>query len=385
MIAALARLAYVQPAAAAAPCPPQGQTSAYCSLAAYPHALCNDGSPGIYHIRLSTTGSTSWLFFLEGGGACDDEVSCKNRRMTMKKATSSSPWVANAEGILSARPASNPDFADANAVEVHYCSSDFWSGKKSSRAAFLPGNAGTGWNFQGRAIAAAALINVMRNAPTFPAATRILFSGSSAGGIGIALTYNDLSPMLPAGLPASMAMDAGFTLPIDGFSADMPPTYMLGFSKGLQILASGRALWRGRGDSACVSQMGNVLACYLSGTLVNAGFYGKTPLFVAEAEADTAQLRDDGWSYASPLPPAQQVYLTAFAAAMTDELQAVPARYGVYAPRALTHELFLSDAIFTGVQGFPAPHNHTTPQQALGAWYRAVSPVPRLFGDMPLP
>ena len=372
-------------AASAQTCPPQGTTSAFCSLTAYPDALCNDGSAGVYHIRLSKTGNTAWLFYLEGGGECNDVTSCNTRRMTMKNNTSASPWVANSAGILSTSTSSNPDFATANVVEVHYCSSDYWSGGKTRTAAFKPGNADTGWDFQGRAIATAALTNVMANSGIFSAATRILFTGSSAGGIGIALTYNDLSPMLPVNLPRSMAVDAGYTLEIDGFDAKAQPNYMLGYSKGDQLLTLGQALWQGHGDASCVSQMGNVLACYLSGMLINSGFYKNIPVFVAEAEADTAQLHDEGWTHNSPLTTAQETYLNEFATAMRNELEAVPTAYGVYAPSVLAHELFLTDAEFGGAQEFPAPYNQTTPQQALSAWYNAVAPIPRLFGDMPLP
>ena len=372
-------------APAPTPCPAPGQTTAYCPLTAYPLAKCNDNTPATYHIRLSPTASPLWLFYLEGGAECNDEPSCKARRQKSKTLTTATNWQANAGGILSPNPTTNPDFANANTIQVHYCSSDFWSGNKQRTTSFLSGNATTGWNFQGRAIATAALANVIATAPNFANAKHILFAGSSAGGIGIALTFNDLAPMLPAKLRKSLAIDAGYTLQIKGFSAEAPPRYALAYSPGVDLLKAGHTLWQGHGDTACVAQQGNVLACYLSGALVNAGAYGNTPVFVAEAEADTAQLFDSGWKYSSPLSTPEQTYLHEFAAAMAAELQQSPTQTAIYAPSLLTHEFFTSDTLFNTGQAFPAPANQTTPRQALHAWFRTEAPPPRLFGTAPLP
>ena len=70
------------------------------------------------------------LFCLSGGWICHDEASCSGRASRESYRMSSDRWpsVKAVGGILSADPAENPHFAEANHVFVPYCSSDAWSG-----------------------------------------------------------------------------------------------------------------------------------------------------------------------------------------------------------------------------------------------------------------
>ena len=63
--------------------------------AQYPYARCLDGSPSGLYLRRSpaaptATASTSWLFMLDGGGACTHEEDCVAR--SKGKLGSSKGW-----------------------------------------------------------------------------------------------------------------------------------------------------------------------------------------------------------------------------------------------------------------------------------------------------
>ena len=47
-----------------------------------PGAQCLDGSFGGYHYAPATTRNDTWVFYLEGGGECASESSCKYQRDT---------------------------------------------------------------------------------------------------------------------------------------------------------------------------------------------------------------------------------------------------------------------------------------------------------------
>ena len=118
------------------------------SLAQYPLAVCNDGTPGGYYISESSTGSTEWVVYrahprlhvhsssllltpppcaVEGGMWCWSVTSCAQRFSASPFEMSSQKWPHNATlgGIFSAPLDSklNP-WAHANKVYVGYCSSD---------------------------------------------------------------------------------------------------------------------------------------------------------------------------------------------------------------------------------------------------------------------
>ncbi len=98
----------------------------------YPEALCADGTPGGYILREGFgPGAQRLVVALQGGGYCADNGDCGKRSKSListkglKSGRSHGPTL---DGILSADQAVNPDFYDATAVRVLYCSSDFWTG-----------------------------------------------------------------------------------------------------------------------------------------------------------------------------------------------------------------------------------------------------------------
>src|SRR5262249_28603122 len=85
--------------------------------AVHRHAVCNDGSPGVYYFRPgSGSGVNRWVIFLAGGGFCYDVTTCQLREIfTPGYMTSTDkPPSVTVPGILSDLQGPNPDFYNAN-------------------------------------------------------------------------------------------------------------------------------------------------------------------------------------------------------------------------------------------------------------------------------
>jgi hypothetical protein len=353
-------------------------------LSAYPAALCNDGTPGAYYFRKSNTGSTKWLFYLEGGEECHDDKTCTKTANNSPNLVSSSLWsVKKPQGIISPNKNDNPTFYSANIVQVHYCSSDYWSGAKAATTTFTSSNADSGWNFLGRAIALAALQDLAAQDATtgFSAATDILFAGSSAGGLGIVYNLNDLLPYAPAAAHRLLAVDAGFSLQIDGFAPTAPPTYMTTSDPLATIITDGMSFWNGHGDTPCAQAAMTqqaASACFQTSMLL-AGGYIPIPAFIAQSELDTDQLSQHYWKGTVTQDTAHMTYATEFADAMKASLQATAPVNSVFAPQRLNHVMFTENSQFDYQEMFPGMTE--SPSMALGAWYAQPTQAFGLYGD----
>ncbi len=180
-------------------------------------ARCNDGSPAEMRVSLSPSGSRTWIFHLQGGHVCDDVAfSCATRAADHPGLTGTSTLAADgrlgrisATGVFDARAALNPAFHDANKVYVGYCSSDGFSGARK----FPRGTSAGPWFFSGRHIVRASLqILIQRfGLDDSDAETAVLFSGTSAGGMGVLANAH----MVRRHLPATSSRDA-VRLLVDG-------------------------------------------------------------------------------------------------------------------------------------------------------------------------
>ncbi len=166
-------------------------------------ARCNDGSPFTFRLRLSRTGSRTWVFALRGGGLCDDHaLPCWTRK---RELTTAPPQIDRelfrpddkTGGVFLRDAAVNPAFASANHVFGPYCSSDAWSGARTERVATT--GSPDGWFFAGRLNARALLEAVIAayglddTAPD----TRVLWAGESAGCVGALATADLAATALP--------------------------------------------------------------------------------------------------------------------------------------------------------------------------------------------
>jgi len=159
-------------------------------------AKCRDGSsPGIA-INPSSD-SNKLMIFLQGGGACFNATTCAGNPSSFAAADFTAlDVVCDSEGahgcasvnagILDRTNPANP-VKDWNFVFVPYCTGDVHGGNNPTGT--VAGVAGT-QQFVGYASMG---LYVARLVPTFPATTRVLLTGVSAGGFGSVAAYGPVS------------------------------------------------------------------------------------------------------------------------------------------------------------------------------------------------
>jgi len=383
-LAILAGSGKLAAAAAAGKAHPGDTAQTIFLLSAYPNAICNDGTPGAYYFRKSQDGSTKWLFYLEGGQQCHDDTSCmKNRTQFMIRTTSTGWTVPSPGGILSPVQSDNPALWDANTVEVHSCSGDVWSGDKVATTAFMPGNADSGWYFEGRAIAVAAIMDLAaRNQDTgFLSATDIVYSGSSGGALGVTYTLHDLKPHAPAGATARLAIDAGFSLQFDMFDHKAPPDYTDPENPYTEILTAGIPFWNGHGDKICAQRavtLTDQITCYDTSALLASDSFS-LPTFIAQSQLDTNQLSKHKWGGPVYADTPHTTYATEWVNATMTALMATGPHRVVFAPQREMHTMFVGNGQFGNPEQFPG--YTLTPAGAFASWYAAPYTGGYMFGN----
>ncbi|KAL1508018.1 hypothetical protein AB1Y20_007615 [Prymnesium parvum] len=158
------------------------------SLAAYPAAICSDGSPASYYFLASPRPSSLWLVHLQGGGWCWDASSCAARcgGGGYPLLCSSARWeeTYTAGGIFDA-----PALAEASKAFVRYCTSDAHMGNGSA----------FGLQFRGAAVVRAVLSSLVSRHGLAEGAL-VLFGGDSAGGRGAMVHLDGVAARLAAAL-----------------------------------------------------------------------------------------------------------------------------------------------------------------------------------------
>lgn len=346
-------------------------------------ARCNDGTVPTYWLRPGHDGGAMhWVIWLEGGGQCVDQQSCAARAANGGRYLTSTGFVAGVgQGLLSSNPMVNPVLYNANTVLVHYCSSDMWSGGYAPSASFDPADATT-WYFEGRRIALAAIESLGVLNVNFAGATQIILGGSSSGGIGIAVTANDILPRLPPAQDIRLVEDAGFAMNIGQFDPAIPAPYIYpGKANAFDALfETAMALWNGSGDAVCAAAAQTAqdqVACYSSHVFQKG--YIQLPSFVAESQLDAAQLSDEicpqnNGNCALPHDPlsAAGQYATAFALNMASTLAGGSA-YSVFSPDTYLH-VVMSNAAFT--RPFSFPDGQMAARDVFDAWLQGDGSQP---------
>ena len=151
---------------------------------------CLDGSPAGFYIR---RGSNPNLFVmeLEGGGMCLEKNSCGARVNTP---FGSSRYWANtltAGLALHSDCQKNPDFCQATAIYLRYCTGDMHLGSRA-RSNIIS----SGYEFHGR-LNFMLMVDMLEAEYGLADATGVLMTGGSAGGIGAYFTVDWLSERLP--------------------------------------------------------------------------------------------------------------------------------------------------------------------------------------------
>jgi len=159
-----------------------------------PGAVCGDGSPTGLAVNPGPEGSTDVLVFLDGGGACWDELTCNGTGFTNPTASNGPYGAAEFEAdqasrlegsILDRYSVDRSPFGAATLVFIPYCTGDVhW------------GDAGAAYGWQHRGAknleADAAWL-----AAHLPAPEKLIVSGSSAGGFGSLLAHDRLRTLWP--------------------------------------------------------------------------------------------------------------------------------------------------------------------------------------------
>jgi hypothetical protein len=159
------------------------------SLASYPEAVCNDGSPAAYYFSPGDVGQP-WIIYLEGGFWCWSQASCDARfSATPFEMSSKGNKLTMSLGGVFSTSRFNP-WAHANKVVLSYCSSDAWAGNASASAETF------GYAFKGVAIVEAAIADLVANQGLGPGSD-VLFGGCSAGGRGALMNLDYVAPLLP--------------------------------------------------------------------------------------------------------------------------------------------------------------------------------------------
>lgn len=193
--------------------------------AAFPDALCNDGTPAVLYYRPfrgDPSNRTRWAITLRGGGSCSSPETCAARwcacsagrpcdhteivtGFSLDNMSGGGRRGNPGNGIHSRDPSHDNPIADYNQVQLVYCSSDLWTGlarsvrmttrhpRRGDEVTFVA-------HFLGRAILDADLAVLRQDGapallytadggsvamPDLDEATEVLIAGDSAGGAGV--------------------------------------------------------------------------------------------------------------------------------------------------------------------------------------------------------
>lgn len=156
-----------------------------------PESKCANGEPTGLGVNIGT--GSDLLIFLEGGGACWDELSCaagfalniggyQQQNFQADLETSSPAIYPLTQGGVFDRTAPNNPFREASIVYVPYCTGDVHGGDATQQF-FFPLRT---MHYAGRRNIEAYLEQIV---PAFKTASHVTLSGRSAGGFGAAINY----------------------------------------------------------------------------------------------------------------------------------------------------------------------------------------------------
>jgi len=240
-------------------------------------AVCLDGSPAGYYFREGTGQDKSkWILHLDGGAWCPDEGSCLDRSKTNLGSSVNWASTSSPQGVLSDDPIQNPDFHNWNLGFFGYCDGSSFTGHLDAPINYK----GTNLYFRGQDILKANIEDLLQNRG-MNSATEVIFSGCSAGGLGVYFGLDRVRELLPTTIKLVGLADAGWFL---------NKTSLIGAQDYPGIMPPGFKLWNSIGgiNQACVRAKGNnAVDCMWAFETFP---FIKTPLFVLNAKYDSAQL-----------------------------------------------------------------------------------------------
>jgi ribosome maturation protein SDO1 len=331
---------------------------------------CADGTMAGFYIHEGTDPSL-FVIFMEGGGACYDEVTCTKR--SHMHLGSSKNWTKTKPGSYTydSDCSSNPDFCNATHAYVAYCTGDAHAGNNTE-----PSSESWGLYFDGHANFAA-IVSELQQKHGLNSAERVLLSGTSAGGIGVFKNVDYLASRLPHAVVKG-APDAGWFFPA-ALPSDLPNVYSpsdwahfsVGQHGNQQTAANGTqvnefvhgTLWQERGlyPAACVADQkpDQWWAC---GTVDKLYKYIQSSIFVLEAQFDTDQIFQQMGAPEAPTNPMLFHYIEMYGEAMRNSTAQVltnapltkkPQPDGIFHPSCLSHAVGKGAIALNGTQSLP--------------------------------
>ena len=287
LLAALSLLASAGAAAGAAAGAPFDLALTPPDIVARRGAACLDGSPtGVYLMRGAE--ARKWRVHFHGGGFCASVADCEAR--AQGQYGSSRFWPASVYdlcdsptqctavfGLLS-NYTENP-MGQWNAVLVPYCDGSSWTSNRAAPLGSL--------HFRGRANLDAVVDQLEALGSLTSAATDVVITGTSAGGVVVFEHATHLRSRLPAAATVVSVPDAGVFLDAPNISgASVYPDMMRA--------AGGPALWNATidgADPACLAHYGPGSAeawkCLLAQYLLP---FATVPTFVINSQYDVASM-----------------------------------------------------------------------------------------------
>ncbi|CAH8607123.1 unnamed protein product [Heterobilharzia americana] len=293
-------------------------------------ARCNDGSPAGYYYRPAKHAAiNNWIIFLEGGWYCFDAETCFLRESNAFSLFSSKFWPKSRSlgGILSSDSNANPNYHGFHSVFIPYCSSDLWTGKMANRSGEF--------YFHGSRILAAVIDNLPWHNAVYT--EKVIFAGSSAGGIGVLMNVDRLGrklfsrighPVLVSGI-----IDSSWFIHIPAYQEskcvnafECPPEE--GIHRGMKF-------WNARIPKACrkVHPKGQKWKCYLAPFMYP---HLKTPVYIVQSLFDEAQMQMSKVPLLTGGTYSKWAYIQNLGKEVARSLQSAG---GVFAPSCLDHEI----------------------------------------------
>lgn len=355
-------------------------------VAAFPDALCNDGSPAVIYFRpyRGEANRNRWVVNLRGGGGCGEAQTCAARwcgctgmrvcpatpeatytHFDRGNMTSVGPGSQRASGIFLRGDAARPNvIGDYNQVRVVYCSSDAWAGtRRASPLAALHPVTGAPVAYtihflgsrivdavvatlrqDGGRVAPYALGGTPASLPDLDDAAEVILAGDSAGGAGV---INNLDRVTAALRARNSACAGGGACPLvvrglidavvgpDKARLTVTPTGRLGaagvtsYAQYMALAGPRRAAVQGTlGDESCrpwhaAHMPGTEEVCSDENHVVR--HHLATPFFVRMALRDSlisGNYLEEGW--ADPALGPFDAMATVFARVLQPELAAFP-------------------------------------------------------------
>lgn len=172
---------------------------------ALPEMRCSDGTEGGFAVSF-TDASRDLLIYFQGGGICYDALTCAVGGAASSVGddplrTALDGSIRGHRGVFDRDDPDNP-FRDSNFVVLPHCTGDHHTGSRVS-------------TYRDRTFHHVGYTNVTRMlervVPTFADADRVVLSGFSAGGVGIAANYHQLASAFESvgRPPPFLVVDAG--------------------------------------------------------------------------------------------------------------------------------------------------------------------------------